>query len=413
MSDTRCRGVCRELWAITAIAFLWPLFGWVDAAGQWPTRRMLVDSVGLGGYGPDRKLDMASTPDGKWHLVYWDRPPENTYTDHIFYFNSDGITDTVARTRVGLPSIASDASGNLHLAYQKQSDYGPDDDTLMYLDGSPGAWGAPQPVATYDQRTYGVEGADLSIDANGNWHVIYQTLGENDMTYLMWASSGFDTAIAIDSLPSKWLGHSAIACDHNPPYHIHIAYYDCGGCVRYRRYGSDGLIEKTLLTYNASCSSVAYLVYNVDIAVDALGKWHMVYTYNCSGPKQRTKILYRTEDTHPVTLASTGTTNQTFEMPGLTVDADQHVHVAYYVMTPSKLVDMEPRYIEYQSTKPEVSVRIAEARTKKRLEMEPLSNYDMLGRRIETIGRNHAGVYFSAGRGTRSAMRIVKLREME
>lgn len=308
-----------------------------NGAGQWPTHHMLVDSVYSQFVLASRQLDMASTSDTKWHLVYSNVLPIGTPDPALIcYLNSDSVRDTIARgTDLGLPSIAADPEGFLHAAYVVNVGL----DTLMYVNNRQGTWGTPYAIATFDQRMLGLEGADMAVDASGHWHVIYQEMGDG-VNYLVYRNSESDSVWRIDSLSTQWLGPSSIACDHNPPYDIHVAYYRPISRLIHRTLSSEGWSPRHSIDSYLTSSTLVYMCSDVDIAIDNEGHWHVVYERQQGTTS--TTIKYASSEISPTTIATSS--EMQLEKPGLTVDGNQQVHVTWFV------IDGRSRYIDYLSS---------------------------------------------------------------
>jgi hypothetical protein len=328
---------------------------------------MLVDSVYSQFVLASRQLDMASTLDTKWHLIYSNVLPIGTpYPALICYFNSDSVRDTIARgTDLGLPSIAADPEGYLHAAYVVNVGL----DTLMYVNNRQGTWSPPHAIATFDQRMLGLEGADMAVDASGRWHVIHQETGDG-MNYLVYRNSESDSVWRIDSLSTLWLGPSSIACDHNPPYDIHVAYYRPISRLIHRMLSSEGWSPRHSIDSYLTSSTLVYMCSDVNIAIDNEGHWHVVYERQQGTTS--TSVKYASSETSPTTIATSS--DMQLEKPGLTVDENMHVHVTWFV------IDGRSRYIDYLSSEhPTFIAAATPARTTTHAILSSAS-VDLLGR---------------------------------
>jgi hypothetical protein len=254
--------------------------------------------------GNQNGLSVTVDPAGNWHLVYAEDVSGIIYASSLT--SPAPIPATVGTTGLH-PSIATDAVGHVHIAYMDLSRESP---AILMIDNASGSWSVPDtivsPLLSADQE-YGLS---LAIDDCGCWHVAYhdeEDIGaETERTYVMYANC--ETASQVvqmleltcpdDQCDGYEIAHE-VALDVDEQCNPHIA-YKTTRLGLHKPYSSIWYTAKFNDSWTEPLNHVPMLYCGdcgIDIAVDRLGDWHLVYFDEHTDPFGTTKdwIKYGTQ----------------------------------------------------------------------------------------------------------------------
>lgn len=181
------------------------------------------------------------------------------------------------------PAIAVDASGNLHVLYQRKPDYSSD---IYYVKSTNGGatWTSSQRLSwSYSLANLKA----LSIDSSGNLHVVWRDLRHSDygeIYYKRTVNQGttWQTGKILAQGGERGVGSPHIAVDSSNNLHVVYSIYHMSeegdGDIYYKKSTNGGV---TWTTKRLSWTSG--LLGNARLAVDSLDNLHLVWAYETAG----------------------------------------------------------------------------------------------------------------------------------
>ncbi len=333
---------------------------WDASTSAWTTTEVVSTESTGGSHTPSLATDSA----GNIHIAWND---DTDYAgaggdEDIFYKRWDASTSAWTTTEVVStestdfsywPSIAVDSAGNIHIAWQDDTDYagsGTDTDIFYkHWNSSSSSWSATEVVST--ESTGGAYAPSLATDSAGNIHIAwddytdYAGAGtEEDIFYKRWdaSTSAWTTTEVVSTESTDHSGYPSLATDSAG--NIHIAWQDytdyagAGGDedIFYKRWDHSSLTWTT--TEVVSTESTLYADFS-SLVVDSAGNIHVAWNdgANYAGSGIDMDIFYKHWDasTSSWTLTEVVSTESTEPSgsPSLVVDTVGNIHVVWKDLT--------------------------------------------------------------------------------
>ena len=278
------------------------------AAAATPFVNELID-----GYGSVGQInDLAVDAQGRPHVVYQDA--DNWSVKYAVKTLGSWVVETIPST-VGVfgyaLSLTLDSNGDPHLIYWRLAST----DTIYYVHKSLGVWSTPERVIAGANV-----GPDLSLrlDANGYPHVVYvdgSAIKYTNRTTGMWLAPG--SVEVIDADLGGVPGHNGLAIDSQG--RPHVAYGDAiglHGCVRYAVRNAGAWTVTAIDTTNGIGGTIS-------LALDQ--KDHPHASYNLSGALTALRHAYDLGSGFVIENVDSTDTTETW----IAIDAQDGVHISY------------------------------------------------------------------------------------
>jgi len=340
----------------------WDIFykRWDAASSSWTTTEVVSTESTSRAENPSLGTDSS----GNVHIAWQDETDyDGAGTDpDIFYKYWNATTSSWTTTEVVstestedsyYPSLAIDASDNVHIAWQDGTDYtgsGTDRDIFYkHWNATTSLWTTTEVVST--ESTEDSSNPSLAIDSAGNIHVAWHDRtdyagagGDMDIFYKRWdaSTSSWTTTEVVSTESTGYSFHPSLAIDGAG--NMHIAWHD------ETNYASSGMDDDIFYKYWVSSTSswtTTEVVstestgssYYPSLAIDSAGNIHVAWhdRTDYAGAGGDMDIFYKRWDastfswttTEVVSTESTGTSN----FPSLAVDSIGNVHIAWYDIT--------------------------------------------------------------------------------
>jgi len=246
-------------------------------------------------------------------------------------------------------SLAVDSSGNIHIAWHDQTDYGGSgtDNDIFYKKYVPGnGWTTTEVVST--ESTSDSYDPSLAVDSSGNIHIAWQDAtnytgcgGDLDIFCKRFEiDSGWTTTEVVSTESTSDSYDPSLAVDSSG--NIHIAWQDWtdyGGSgtdadIFYKRYE----VGVGWTTTEVVSTGTAWISCNPSLAVDLAGNIHIVWDdfTPYAGSEADADIFYRRFEIDSgwttTEVVSTESNGDSYD-PSLGVDSSGNVHVAWWDCT--------------------------------------------------------------------------------
>jgi hypothetical protein len=277
----------------------------VKSAGSWATSDLYVG-------GSDESISwtsIAMDANNKSHIIFVDSGIFGKALKYTTDASGSWVTTAVAMGGT-YSSLATDASGTVHISYHDETGGG-----LLYLTNAPGSF----VTTTIDGSGTAGLYTCTAVDSNGKVHISYHDAGGNgDLKYATNASGSWAT-FTVDS--TDFVGeYSSLALDSNNK--VHISYYDStNGNLKYATNASGAWIASTI-------DSTGYVGLWTSIAVDANNKVHISYYDSTNG-----NLKYATNKSGSWVIFTVDSTGDVGAYSSLAIDSNNIVHISYYDST--------------------------------------------------------------------------------
>ena len=264
-------------------------------------------------------------------------------------WNTTEVVSTESTANPYISSLAVDVSGNVHIAWEDNTDYagaGTDRDIFYkFWNSTSQTWNTTEVVST--ESTGGSYHPSLAVDASGNVHIAWYDYtnyggsgGDHDIFYKFWESTSqtwnVTEVVSTESTSDSYTPSLAVDATGT----VYIAWYD------YTNYGGSGtdrdifykFWNSTSQTWNTTevvSTESTSDSYTPSLAVDVSGNVHIAWydstDYGGSGGDY--DIFYKfwesTSQTWNVTeVVSTESIDDSFT-PSLSIDTSENVHIAW------------------------------------------------------------------------------------
>lgn len=270
--------------------------------------------------------DLAVESNGTWHLIYAPSDEDSMGVDNIQYSNANAPSlttilsaDAAAGIFLFAPRLVLDSENVAHVGYHQQQEDSEASPVFSYqiLHNRSGAFEAPNLMANVpeDQFFETIDRAhsyDFAVDAFGKWHLALTTINpltdppSDQTTNIIYFHEGNTTPQLIDSAILDGTPSGAIVFGPRLQVDadgvVHIGYNRIGGdfdAGEYRLTSNRGgsFAPSRLLTTFTEVEILANLTGSdqIDFAVDADGKGHLVFFSSDNAALSVSSIIYVNE----------------------------------------------------------------------------------------------------------------------
>ncbi len=270
-----------------------------------------------------------------------------------FLWTTTEVVSTESTVNSVNPSLAVDAAGNVHIAWEDLTDYtgaGTDEDIFYKRwETSTSTWTTTEVVST--NSTVQSYNPSLAVDTSGNVHITWMDAtnyagsgGDRDIFYKYWNASTFlwTTTEVVSTESTEWSDSSSLAID--AAGNVHVAWYDgtdYAGAgtdedIFYKRWETSTSTWTTTEVVSTESNDISYLP---SLAIDAAGNVHIAWydftDYAGSGTDK--DIFYKRWETSTSTwttteVVSTESTGNSIS-PSLAIETTGNVHIAWEDLT--------------------------------------------------------------------------------
>ena len=307
-----------------------------------------------------RKL--ARSSNGDLHCVYYRLATVN----NIFYAKSTNGGQTWTETALTTdttyiqmrPSIAVDASNNLHVVWNGAHSGSPSNYQIRYIKYTAGgSWDASPTNLT--SGSYSQDSPSIAVDSSNNLHVVWSgahsgSPSNYQIRYIKYTAGGSWDASPTNLInePSYWNVFASIAVDSSNNLHVVWYGYYSGSAyyqIRYIKYtvGSGWDASPTNLT------SDSYHQYSPSITVDESNNLHVVWCGQHSTSTSIYQVRYKKYtvgtgwDASPTNLTSESTAGYDQYTPSIAIDSSNNLHVAWFGKYSGSTTYYQIRYKKY------------------------------------------------------------------
>ena len=314
---------------LMVIVLLFSLFAQVAQAGWTPAKRLTWTS------GESYRPDIAVDSSGHLHMAWYDKTPGN---EEIYYKKStDGGSTWTPNKRLtwnsGVsywPDIAVDSSGYLHLVW---ADRTPGEFNIYYKKSmDKGAtWTAGQKLSW---NSGGGIGPSIAVDASDNLHLVwYNYIDLNDEIFYKKSTDGGVTWTPSRRLTWNSGGSDVPTIAVDPSGYLHVVWEDATPLnkeIFYKKStdGGDTWAANKRLTWNSGNSAAA------TITADLSGNLHVVWYDNTPGDYEIYYIKSADGGAAWTTSERLSWTSDNSYQPAMSIGSSSNLHVVWYDDTP-------------------------------------------------------------------------------